>query len=177
LELLSGISVYGETQLIIVRCLDRHYAKKRITDVQLLFICPVSTETRRGRFGPRILCMKIEIRPHRNRIRLRNSNTSSRQKRGNTTFIANGSAKNGVIYYNFTSATLEPAVNEDYVFSNTSTILKNVGSTIGSTRTLNRRRHSLGAWFRSSLAVVRSPASSPASTRSELESAAAVERL
>ena len=94
----------------------------------------------------------------------------------NSTSSANDFAKNDVIYYNFTSATSEPAVDEDDVFSDTSTIRENVGSTIGSTRTLNRRRHSLGAWFRSSLAVVRKTASSAASTASGLESAAAVER-
>ena len=66
-----------------------------------------------------------------------------------------------VVYYNFCSAqsvqqrlplttsTAEDDNINDDVFSDTSTT---VGAT-GSVRTLHRRRHSLGSWFRSSLAA------------------------
>lgn len=81
---------------------------------------------------------------------------------------ANDFADSDVIYYNFCSAQ-EPAVstevnNDDDVFSDTSTIRE-----IGSTRTLSRRRHSLGSWFRSSLAAVRKH-NTGSSTASGLES-------
>ena len=74
-----------------------------------------------------------------------------------------------VVYYNFCSASQDPTPstevnNDDDVFSDTSTIRG-----IGSTRTLSRRRHSLGSWFRSSLAAVRKH-NTGASTASGLES-------
>ncbi|EFX77290.1 hypothetical protein DAPPUDRAFT_321563 [Daphnia pulex] len=83
----------------------------------------------------------------------------------------NDFAHSEVVYYNFCSATQQdPAPsstevnNDDDVFSDTSTIRG-----VGSTRTLSRRRHSLGSWFRSSLAAVRKH-NTGASTASGLES-------
>ena len=74
-----------------------------------------------------------------------------------------------VVYYNFCAVPTSGDVRdvhdaEDDVFSDTSTIR---GEAAGSTRTLSRRRHSIGSWFRTSLAAVRKNAS--ASTASGLE--------
>lgn len=57
-----------------------------------------------------------------------------------------------VVYYNFCPAPpVEEGLNDDVFASDTWTV-----PGTGSTRTLNhRRRHSLGSWFRSSLAAVR----------------------
>lgn len=78
-------------------------------------------------------------------------------------------AQNDVVYYNFTSTTTpaEEIINDDDdVFSDTSTIRE-----IGSTKTLGHRRHSLGSWFRSSLAAVRKQNNNiGSSTASGLES-------
>lgn len=81
-------------------------------------------------------------------------------------------AQGGVIYYNFSSSTTTTAAqstevvnDDDDVFSDTSTIRE-----IGSTKTLGRRRHSLGSWFRSSLAAVRKHNAIGSSTASGLES-------
>lgn len=64
-------------------------------------------------------------------------------------------AHSEVVYYNFCSASapVPPSgevVNDDDVFSDSSTVRD-----VGSTRNLSRRRHSIGSWFRSSLAAVR----------------------
>lgn len=82
-------------------------------------------------------------------------------------------AHSDVIYYNFCSAatkatasqSTEVVNDDDDVFSDTSTIRE-----IGSTKTLGRRRHSLGSWFRSSLAAVRKHNTIGSSTASGLES-------
>lgn len=82
----------------------------------------------------------------------------------------NDFAHSDVVYYNFCPVTQpDPAPsgevnNDDDVFSDTSTIRG-----VGSTRTLSRRRHSLGSWFRSSLAAVRNH-NTGASTAFGLES-------
>lgn len=81
----------------------------------------------------------------------------------------NDFAHSDVVYYNFCPTTQETVAsadvnNDDDVFSDTSTIKGN-----GSTRTLSRRRHSLGSWFRSSLAAVRKH-NMGSSTASGLES-------
>ncbi len=81
----------------------------------------------------------------------------------------NDFAHSDVIYYNFCSSAQDPVPstevnNDDDVFSDTSTVRE-----IGSTRTLSRRRHSLGSWFRSSLAAVRKH-NTGSSTASGLES-------
>ena len=93
---------------------------------------------------------------------------------------SNEFANNDVVYYNFCAGAAanatdqqDPihrvgeteAVNDDDVFSDTSTVRE-----IGSTRTLSRRRHSLGSWFRSSLAAVRKQHNTASSTGSGLES-------
>ena len=74
-----------------------------------------------------------------------------------------------VVYYNFTGRQFQDAADagdaEDDVFSDTSTVRE----VTGSTRTLNRRRHSIGSWFRSSLAAVRKNATTGSSTASGLE--------
>ena len=73
-----------------------------------------------------------------------------------------------VVYYNFTSAapSAEEAMHDD-VFSDDWNVPGNV---VGSNRTLTRRRHSFGSWFKSSLAAVRKQ-STTSSTGSGLESA------
>ncbi|KAI9553615.1 hypothetical protein GHT06_021537 [Daphnia sinensis] len=81
----------------------------------------------------------------------------------------NDFAHSDVVYYNFCPTAQETVAtadvnNDDDVFSDTSTIKGN-----GSTRTLSRRRHSLGSWFRSSLAAVRKH-NMGSSTASGLES-------
>lgn len=74
-----------------------------------------------------------------------------------------------VVYYNFAPAPRQPAAdepaNDDDVFSET--------CVNRSTRTLNRRRHSIGSWFRSSLAAVRKNHATAASTGSGLEASGA----
>lgn len=88
--------------------------------------------------------------------------------------------QNDAVYYNFGPVSRpatedqhleageeaeEGANNDDDVFSDTSTLPPGGA---GSVRTLSRRRHSLGSWFRSSLAAVRKT-NATSSTGSGLE--------
>ncbi|KZS05962.1 putative Phosphoinositide 3-kinase adapter protein 1 [Daphnia magna] len=122
---------------------------------------------------------KLPKRPFRSKIALNQPENAERMSENSPLSCAspepetqsnpNDFAHSDVVYYNFCPTTQETVAsadvnNDDDVFSDTSTIKGN-----GSTRTLSRRRHSLGSWFRSSLAAVRKH-NMGSSTASGLES-------
>ncbi|XP_057378339.1 uncharacterized protein LOC130700317 isoform X2 [Daphnia carinata] len=122
---------------------------------------------------------KLPKRPFRSKIALNQAENAERMPENSPLPCAspepetqnnpNDFAHSDVVYYNFCPTAQETVAsadvnNDDDVFSDTSTIKGN-----GSTRTLSRRRHSLGSWFRSSLAAVRKH-NMGSSTASGLES-------